>query len=125
VLSPNSLYHITQQGVVAVALNSHFDRQTDHPHRVCAPSCPLRSVCVALLTCSSAARADVTLQLDAARICALNPAQFVLSLKNGDLYVLSLLPDGRGAVRMDITKAGASVLTSCVRPTRRGVSLGS
>lgn len=57
----------------------------------------------------------VKLSLDCAVADFLSPDQLVISLKGGELYVLSLLVDSMRSVRgFHLDKAAASVLTTCV-----------
>lgn len=58
------------------------------------------------------------LSLDCAQVGFLEEDTLVLSLKNGELYVLTLLADNMRYVRsFHFEKAAASVLTTCVRLT--------
>lgn len=55
------------------------------------------------------------ISLDAAQVCFIEPEKLVLSLKGGELYVLTLCADSMRSVRnFHFNKAAASVLTSCV-----------
>lgn len=57
----------------------------------------------------------VKISLDAAQIAFINNEKLVLSLKDGELYVLSLLADSMRSVRsFHFSRAASSVLTSCV-----------
>lgn len=57
----------------------------------------------------------VTISLDAAQIMFIEPEKLVLSLKGGELYVLTLCADSMRSIRnFHFSKAAASVLTSCV-----------
>lgn len=48
-------------------------------------------------------------------VCAfLNLDCLLLSLKGGELYLCQLLSDGRSLRNIEVTKAGASVISSCV-----------
>lgn len=59
---------------------------------------------------------DIKLSLDCAQVGFLEEDTLVLSLKNGELYVLTLLADNMRYVRsFHFEKAAASVLTTCVR----------
>jgi len=69
----------------------------------------------------------VKLSLDCAVADFLSPDQLVISLKGGELYVLTLLVDAMRAVKgFHLDKAAASVLTTCITLTGRGyLFLGS
>ena len=57
----------------------------------------------------------VKLSLDCAVADFLSPSQLVISLKGGELYVLSLVVDSMRSVKgFHLDKAAASVLTTCV-----------
>lgn len=57
----------------------------------------------------------VRISLDAAQVCFIESEKLVLSLKGGELYVLTLCADSMRSVRsFHFSKAAASVLTSCV-----------
>ena len=57
----------------------------------------------------------VKLSLDCAVADFLSPDQLVISLKGGELYVLSLLVDSMRSVKgFHLDKAAASVLTTCI-----------
>lgn len=57
----------------------------------------------------------VIISLDAAQIAFIDPEKLVLSLKGGELYVLTLCADSMRSVRnFHFSKAASSVLTSCV-----------
>ncbi|KAK7505375.1 hypothetical protein BaRGS_00003537 [Batillaria attramentaria] len=58
---------------------------------------------------------DVKLTLDAVRVALIDSDRCVLSLKGGELYVLTLVVDGMRCVRgFHFDKAASSVLTSCM-----------
>ena len=67
------------------------------------------------------------ISLDCAQACFINTDQLVISLKGGELYVLSLVVDGMRAVRgFSFDKAAASVLTTCMCNCEHGfLFLGS
>lgn len=77
-------------------------------------------------TLTSIEQATVTFALDAAHYTFLNNDNVLLSLKTGELYmnllllylsssfVLTLFSDARTITHMKLTKAGSSVLGSCV-----------
>jgi len=69
----------------------------------------------------------VKLSLDCAVADFLSPDQLVISLKGGELYVLTLLVDAMRSVKgFHLDKAAASVLTTCVTLTGKGyLFLGS
>lgn len=55
------------------------------------------------------------ISLDAAQMTFINNEKMVLSLKDGELYVLTLLADSMRSVRsFHFSRAASSVLTSCV-----------
>jgi cleavage and polyadenylation specificity factor subunit 1 len=57
----------------------------------------------------------VKLSLDCAQAEFLTPERAVISLKGGELYVLSILVDGMRSVRgFHFDRAAASVLTTCL-----------
>jgi len=57
----------------------------------------------------------VKIALDCAQTCFIASDKLVLSLKGGELYVLTLIVDGMRAVRsFHMDKAAASVLTTCM-----------
>ncbi|XP_058460280.1 cleavage and polyadenylation specificity factor subunit 1 [Malaya genurostris] len=57
----------------------------------------------------------VRLSLEAAQVCFIEPEKLVLSLKGGELYVLTMCADSMRSVRsFHFSKAAASVLTSCI-----------
>lgn len=57
----------------------------------------------------------VKISLDSAQVAFIDADKLVLSLKNGELYVLTLCADSMRSVRsFHFSKAAASVLTSCV-----------
>ncbi|KAI0216603.1 Cleavage and polyadenylation specificity factor subunit 1 [Lamellibrachia satsuma] len=57
----------------------------------------------------------VMMSLDCAQACFLSSDKLVISLKGGELYLLTLMVDGMRAVRgFHLDKAAASVLTTCM-----------
>lgn len=55
------------------------------------------------------------ISLDASQVEFIEDDKLVLSLKNGELYVLTLCADSMRSIRnFHFSKAAASVLTSCV-----------
>lgn len=57
----------------------------------------------------------VKMSLEGAQVAFISPDRLVISLKSGELYVLSLFADSMRSVRgFHFDKAAASVLTSCV-----------
>lgn len=57
----------------------------------------------------------MTISLDAAQVAFIDFDKLVLSLKGGELYVLTLCADSMRSVRsFHFSKAASSVLTSCV-----------
>lgn len=67
------------------------------------------------MTGGGAVRALVNIQLDVSQCVLLSNDQLLVSLKTGQLYLLTLTFDGRAVVRMDLDASNASVLPSCVR----------
>ncbi|KAJ8041183.1 Cleavage and polyadenylation specificity factor subunit 1 [Holothuria leucospilota] len=58
---------------------------------------------------------NVTLALDVSRAAFISKDTMVISLKGGEIYVLTLLVDGLRTMRgFDLSKAASSVLTTCV-----------
>lgn len=58
---------------------------------------------------------DVKMSLENAQVAFISTDRLVISLKTGELYVLSLFADSMRSVRgFHFDKAAASVLTSCV-----------
>lgn len=58
---------------------------------------------------------DLKITLDCAQVGFLDDDALVLSLKGGELYVLTLLADSMRCIRsFHFEKAAASVLTTCV-----------
>lgn len=68
------------------------------------------------LSCNVAGQMDgVKLTLDCAQAQFITPERAVISLKGGELYVLSLMLDGLRSVRgFHFDRAAASVLTTCL-----------
>lgn len=57
----------------------------------------------------------VKISLEGAQVAFISADRLVISLKSGELYVLSLFADSMRSVRgFHFDKAAASVLTSCV-----------
>lgn len=57
----------------------------------------------------------VKISLDAAQVAFLGSDKLVMSLKGGELYILTLCADSMRSVRsFHFSKAASSVLTSCV-----------
>ena len=69
----------------------------------------------------------VQLSLDASQACFISHDKLVISLKGGDLYVLTLFNDGMGNVRkFYFEKAASSVMSSCITSCEPGyLFLGS
>lgn len=68
----------------------------------------------------------VNISLDAAQIAFIEAEKLVLSLRGGELYVLTLCADSMRSIRnFHFSKAAASVLTSCVSVFVRIVVFGS
>ncbi|RWS15284.1 cleavage and polyadenylation specificity factor subunit 1-like protein [Dinothrombium tinctorium] len=58
---------------------------------------------------------NVKLSLDCANSCFLTNDKLVVSLKNGELYVITLFSDGMRSIRnIHFEKAASSVITSCI-----------
>lgn len=76
---------------------------------------------------TSVRQRGVLLSLDASQACFISHDKLVISLKSGDLYVLTLFNDGMGNVRkFYFEKAASSVMSSCITPCEPGyLFLGS
>lgn len=96
ILCVNSLIYLNQSvPSYGVSLNSTADHSTSFPLKP---------------------QDGVKISLDSAQIAFINNEKLVLSLKDGELYVLSLLADSMRSVRsFHFSRAASSVLTSCVR----------
>lgn len=58
---------------------------------------------------------SLAITMDCSRSCFISPEQVVTSLRGGEIYVLTLVPDGmRGIKNILFEKTAAAVLTSCV-----------
>ncbi|ESN93223.1 hypothetical protein HELRODRAFT_103603 [Helobdella robusta] len=58
---------------------------------------------------------NINITLDCSRFCLLSADKFIISLKGGELFILSLLADGMNSVKgFHFNKAASSVLTSCI-----------
>ncbi|KAL1123917.1 hypothetical protein AAG570_001687 [Ranatra chinensis] len=95
VLSHNALIYLNQSvPPYGVSLNSVTDVSTNFPLKV---------------------QEGVKISLEGAQVCFLNHDRIVISLKGGELYVLTLQADSMRSVRsFHFQKAAASVLTSCM-----------
>uniref|UniRef100_A0A182SNX7 RSE1/DDB1/CPSF1 first beta-propeller domain-containing protein n=1 Tax=Anopheles maculatus TaxID=74869 RepID=A0A182SNX7_9DIPT len=95
VMCVNSLIYLNQSvPPYGVSLNSSADHSTSFPLKP---------------------QDGVRMSLDAAQVCFIEPEKLVLSLKGGELYVLTLCADSMRSVRnFHFNKAAASVLTSCI-----------
>eukprot|EP00898_Chlorokybus_atmophyticus_P006401 jgi/Chlat1/6762/Chrsp50S06459 len=92
-LSSNVLYYYSQTSAFALALNENANWPVgpgDMP------------------------RSPMSVELDAAHATWLSPDSALLSLKTGALFVLSLVLNNRAVRNLDLTSAGASVLTSAL-----------
>jgi cleavage and polyadenylation specificity factor subunit 1 len=91
----NSLIYLNQSvPSYGVSLNSTADHSTNFPLRP---------------------QDGVKISLDCAQIAFISNDKIVLSLKDGELYVLSLVADSMRSVRgFHFSRAASSVLTSCV-----------
>lgn len=70
---------------------------------------------LSLLTTFVEPQDGVKISLEGAQVAFLSADRLVISLKSGELYVLSLFADSMRSVRgFHFDKAAASVLTSCV-----------
>jgi len=96
ILCVNSLIYLNQSvPSYGVSLNSSADHSTNFPLRP---------------------QDGVKMSLDSAQVAFISNDKLVLSLKDGELYVLSLLADSMRSVRsFHFSRAASSVLTSCVR----------
>jgi cleavage and polyadenylation specificity factor subunit 1 len=99
ILCVNSLIYLNQSvPSYGVSLNSTAEHSTNFPLKP---------------------QDGVKISLDAAQIAFINNEKLVLSLKDGELYVLSLLADSMRSVRsFHFSRAASSVLTSCVSLSR-------
>ncbi|XP_035792501.1 cleavage and polyadenylation specificity factor subunit 1-like [Anopheles albimanus] len=95
VMCVNSLIYLNQSvPPYGVSLNSSADHSTNFPLKP---------------------QDGVRISLDAAQVCFIESEKLVLSLKGGELYVLTLCADSMRSVRsFHFSKAAASVLTSCI-----------
>ncbi|XP_055589529.1 cleavage and polyadenylation specificity factor subunit 1 [Uranotaenia lowii] len=95
ILSANALIYLNQSvPPYGVSLNSTADHCTNFPLKP---------------------QDGVKVSLDAAQVCFIEAEKMVLSLKGGELYVLTLCADSMRSVRsFHFSKAAASVLTSCI-----------
>ncbi|KAG5672216.1 hypothetical protein PVAND_002358 [Polypedilum vanderplanki] len=95
ILCINSLIYLNQSvPSYGVSLNSTADHSTNFPLRP---------------------QDGVKISLDAAQIAFISNDKLVLSLKDGELYVLSLVADSMRSVRsFHFSRAASSVITSCV-----------
>lgn len=73
------------------------------------------------------AQDDVKISLDCSNSCFLTNDKLVISVKTGDLYVLTLFNDGMRSIRgFSFEKSASSVLTTCVTACEQGfLFLGS
>ena len=69
----------------------------------------------------------VKISLDASNACFISEDKLVISLKGGELYVLTLFNDGMRSIRrFHFEKAASSVMTTCLTPCEDGfLFLGS
>lgn len=95
VTTVNSIIYLNQSvPPYGVSLNSSADHSTSFPLKP---------------------QDGVRISLDAANVCFIDVDKLVLSLRTGDLYVLTLCVDSMRTVRnFHFHKAAASVLTSCM-----------
>ncbi|XP_021710072.1 cleavage and polyadenylation specificity factor subunit 1 [Aedes aegypti] len=95
ILSVNALIYLNQSvPPYGVSLNSIADHCTNFPLKP---------------------QDGVRISLDAAQVCFIEPEKLVLSLKGGELYVLTLCADSMRSVRsFHFSKAASSVLTCCI-----------
>lgn len=84
--------------------NTHQLQQTVH----------LTWVCNYGILLISTEKSDVQITLDASRSIFLAPDTLLVSLKGGELYLFHFLSDARNVRKIVATKAGSSVLVSCV-----------
>jgi len=59
-------------------------------------------------------KSEVEITLDNSHSLFLAPLRMLVSMRGGELYVFQIVSDGRTVQNVNITKAGASVLTSCL-----------
>ncbi|XP_043489722.1 cleavage and polyadenylation specificity factor subunit 1 isoform X1 [Polistes fuscatus] len=95
IMAVNSLIYLNQSiPPYGVSLNSLADTSTNFPLKP---------------------QEGVKMSLEGAQVAFISPDRLVISLKSGELYVLSLFADSMRSVRgFHFDKAAASVLTSCV-----------
>ncbi|XP_043282051.1 cleavage and polyadenylation specificity factor subunit 1 isoform X2 [Venturia canescens] len=95
IMAVNSLIYLNQSiPPYGVSLNSLSDASTNFPLKP---------------------QEGVKMSLEGAQVCFISSDRLVISLKSGELYVLSLYADSMRSVRgFHFDKAAASVLTSCV-----------
>jgi cleavage and polyadenylation specificity factor subunit 1 len=95
-LGANSILYLNQSSpTLGISLNSVSDVSTNFPLRNPAGS--------------------VAITMDCSHSAFIAPEQLVVSLKGGEIYLLTLVPDGmRGIRNILFEKAAAAVLTSCI-----------
>ncbi|XP_036411332.1 cleavage and polyadenylation specificity factor subunit 1 [Megalops cyprinoides] len=107
VFAVNSLLYLNQSvPPYGVSLNSQTNGTTAFPLRI---------------------QEEVKITLDCAQSCFIASDKMVISLKGGEIYVLTLITDGMRSVRaFHFDKAAASVLTTCMMTMEPGyLFLGS
>lgn len=96
VVGANTLIYLNQSSPsVGVALNSLAEPHTSYQLRQ-PPS-------------------TLAISMDCSCSCFISPEQVVTSLRGGEIYILTLVPDGmRGIKNILFEKTAAAVLSSCV-----------
>jgi len=60
-------------------------------------------------------QSKIATALECAKCTFLTDDAILITLGKGELFVLTVLTDGRSVVKLDLQRVGASVLASCVR----------
>jgi cleavage and polyadenylation specificity factor subunit 1 len=114
VVSGNQLLYVNQNYRYALSVNE-FGNESPFP---LGTSSSLY-VCVFFFfadthLCTQTEKLDVQIALDNAYCEFLSNNTLLVSLKGGELYLFYLITDGRVLQSIKLSKAGASVLASCV-----------
>lgn len=119
----NSLIYLNQSiPPYGVSLNSLSESCTNFPLSKSIESSTSMSISYLCLKIDfnvlfniSESQEGVKISLESSQVAFISPDRLVISLKTGELYVLSLFADSMRSVRgFHFDKAAASVLTSCV-----------
>lgn len=124
-MSHNALIYLNQSvPPYGVSLNSIADHSTSFPLSESKTKCRLWNLLTNFISSPAEPQSDVTISLDAAQVAFIDFDKLVLSLKGGELYVLTLCADSMRSVRsFHFSKAASSVLTSCVSARFDSLSL--